>query len=82
MLRHERRLQSVVETDTVRLDRIEADLAEIKSDLSRIQSSLTEMQLTLQTTTATLKADIRLLKWMLGFVLAFLVAGAWKLFTL
>ena len=55
---------SVVETDTVRLDRIEYELTELRKDV------------------AELKTDSRVMKWMLGSVLALNVAIIVKLFTL
>jgi hypothetical protein len=52
-----------------RFVRVEADIAQLKSDVAELKRDVAE-----------LKRDSLLMKWMLGFVLAFQVAIALKLF--
>jgi hypothetical protein len=58
-----------LEAHDLRLDRIEADIAELKRDVTELKRDV-----------AALKGDNLLVKWMLGFVLAFQIAIVIKLF--
>jgi hypothetical protein len=56
-----------------RFVRIEADIAELKRDVAELKRDVAELK-------AELKRDNLLVKWMLGFLLAFQVAIFMKLF--
>ena len=60
-----------------RFVRIEADIAEIKQDVAELKRDMAEVKRDV----ADLKRDNLLLKWMVGFVLAFQVAMFVKLFV-
>jgi phage shock protein A len=59
-----------------RFVRIEADIAELKRDVAELKRDVAE----LKRDVAELKRDNLLVKWMLGFLLAFQVAIFMKLF--
>ena len=59
-----------------RFIRIEADIAELKRDVAELKRDVAE----LKRDVAELKRDNLLIKWMIGFVLAFQVALFLKLF--
>ena len=59
-----------------RFVRVEADIAQLKQDVAELKRDVAE----LKRDVAELKRDSLLLKWMVGFVLAFQVAIALKLF--
>jgi hypothetical protein len=51
-----------------RLDRVETDIKEIKGKLERLEGD-----------TFSIKADLNLVKWMVGFVLAACMSILWKM---
>ena|SRR5580704_1822905 len=60
-----------------RFVRIEADIGELKRDAAELKGAV----LSIDRRLSALEGEVRLLKWMIGFVLAFLVAISIKLFV-
>jgi hypothetical protein len=60
-----------------RFVRIEADIGELKRDVAELKGAV----LSIDRRLSALEGEVRLLKWMIGFVLAFLVAISIKLFV-